>query len=237
MTIQIHRYIPDTEIEACATHLLHQYSRQQKSILTAPVPVEDIIDLGVNLPIVYEPIPDHEGTPVLAKLAVRGQPQPTVEIIVNEEKQQFFEDHKGTQQYSLAHELGHFILHIDHGNLYTLLLPDTNEQDVVLCRKFTAAEHEQITHDERKRIAQRMEFQAERFAAYLLMPQDLLRNACATMDLCQWQNLYQLKDTFQVSITALTRRLKELHLVMVTPDKKLVPYRDPLATQSRSLWE
>lgn len=237
MTIQIHRYIPDMEIEACAARLLQQYSQQQKVILTAPVPVEDIIDFQVNLPIVYEAIPDHEGTPVLAKLAVRGQPQPNIEIIVNEDKQQFFEDHKGTQQYSLAHELGHLVLHIDQGSLYTLLLPDVKEQEVVLCRKFTVAEHEQIAKDERKRIAQRMEFQAERFAAYLLMPQDLLKNACADMDLCQWRNLYHLKDTFQVSITALTRRLKELHLVMVTSERKLQPYRDTLAIQSRSLWE
>jgi len=121
------------------------------------------------------------------------------------------------------------VLHIDRGSLNTLLLPEAKEQSVVLCRMNSV--------EEQDRNAKRRELQAERFAAYVLMPRDLLREACADMDLCQWRNLYRLKDEFHVTITALTKRLKELHLVTVTSDRRLVPYQDKLATQMHSLWE
>ena len=229
MTIQIDRYISDAEIETYATGILHKYGRQYQPIMAPPVPIEDIIDLAVDIPIVREAIPDHHGSPVLAKLVAKGHPHPALEIIVNEDKQPFFDQYKGTEEYSLAHELGHSVLHIDHGSLNTLLLPDAKEQSVILCRM--------NSDEERDHNAKRREFQAERFAAYILMPQDLLRAACAGMDIYHWPNLYSLKDQFRVTISALTNRLKELHLVTITPDRKLVPYQEQLATHSRSLWE
>jgi Zn-dependent peptidase ImmA (M78 family) len=91
--------------------------------------------------------------------------------------------------------------------------------------------------EERDRNAKRREYQAERFAAYILMPQDLLKAACARVDIYHWPNLYSLKGQFRVTISALTNRLKELHLVAITPDRKLVPYQGRLATHSHSLWE
>ena len=197
--------------------------------MAPPIPIEEIIDLTVDIPIIPERIPDYQGSPVLAKLVVKGHPHPNVEIIVNEDKQPFFHQHEGVEQYSLAHELGHYVLHIDRGSLNTLLLPDAKEQSVVLCRMNSL--------EERDRNTKRRELQAERFAAYILMPQDLMREACADMDLYHWPNLYRLKEQFHVTITALTNRLKELHLVTVTPDGKLVPYQDKLATQMHSLWE
>lgn len=229
MTIQIDRYISDDEIEAQAARILQQYGRQYHPISAPPVSIEDIIDFVVDLPIVRDAIPDVQGAQVLAKLVAKGHPNPRVEIVVNEDKRTFFDQYMGTEQYSLAHELGHYVLHIDRGSLETLLLHETQEQSIVLCR--TRAEAE------RDRNAKRRELQAERFAACILMPQDLLRTACAEMDIYHWPNLYALKDQFCVTISALTNRLKDLHLVMITPDKKLVPYQHQFAAHSRSLWE
>ncbi len=229
MAILINRYISDAEIEECAIRVLQQYGRQHGPILTPPVPIEQIIDFTVDIPIIHDAIPAHGGSPVLAKLAVQGHPSPDVAIYVNTDKRPFFDQHEGVEQFSLAHELGHYMLHIDRGSLYTLLLPDAEEQSIVLCRASSV--------EERDRNAWRKELQAERFAAYILMPQELLRKACAGINLCQWRDLYRLRDEFHVTITALTRRLNDLHLVTVTPDRKLVPYRAKLAVQSRSLWE
>jgi len=229
VTIQIDRYISDAEIEACATNILQKYGRKFKPISAPPVPIEEIIDLVVDIPIVREAIPDFHGSPVLAKLMARGYPHPALEIIVNENKQLFFDQYKGTEEYSLAHELGHDVLHIDHGSLNTLLLPETQEQSVTLCRM--------NSNEERDRNAKRREFQAERFAACILMPQDLLRAACARVDIYHWPDLYSLKDQFRVTISALTNRLKELHLIAITPDRKLVPYQGRPVTHSYSLWK
>jgi hypothetical protein len=229
VTILINRYISNTEIEQHATRLLQTYGRQCQPIIAPPVPIEEIIDFTANILIIHEAIPDAQGTPVLAKLQVRGQPNPNVEISINEEKQSFFDQYEGVEQYSLAHELGHSVLHIDHALLSTLLLPETQEQSIVLCRMHSM--------EERDYNAKRRELQAERFAAYILMPHDLLKAACANMDLSYWPNLYILKNQFHVTISALTNRLQELHLVTITPDRKIVPYQNQLTPHEHSLWE
>lgn len=225
MVATIDRYMSDTEIEACAIHLLQQYGRQRHPVLEPPVPIEEIIDYTINVPLIWEAISDYNGMPVLAKLAVCGQPQPEVAIIVNEDKQLFFHQHEGVEQFSLAHEVGHYVLHVNHANLYTLLLPNATERSIMLCRAGFG------------KCRDRKEWQADRFAASLLMPRDLLMEACTGIDLCQWSNLYRLKDQFRVTISALTRRLTELHLVTVTDDHTLLPYQQKSATESRSLWE
>ena len=225
MTVAINRYIPDVEIEAAAVRLLQRHGQQRRQILVPPVPIEEIIEYTIDIPLIWEAIPDHEGTPVLAKLEARGQPRPEVAIILNEDKQLFFAQHEGVEQFSQAHELGHYVLHIDHAKLHTLLLPDAAEQSTVLCRADVGKQRD------------RKEWQAERFAAYLLMPQDLVQSACAGMDLCRWPNLYQLKERFHVTISALTRRLTELRLITITDDRTILPYQEKIATQSHSLWE
>lgn len=224
MTVAINRYIPDAEIEAAAMRLLQRYGQQRHPILVPPVPIEEIIEYTIDIALIWEAIPDHEGTPVLAKLEARGQPRSEVAIIMNEDKQVFFAQHEGVEQFSQAHELGHYVLHIDHAKLHTLLLPEAAEQPTVLCRVDVGKKRD------------RKEWQAERFAAYLLMPQDLVWHACADMDLCRWPNLYQLKERFHVTISALTRRLTELRLITITDDRTILPYQEKIATQPHSLW-
>lgn len=170
-------------------HVLQQYGQQRQPILVPPVPIEEIIEHTIDIPLIWDAIPDREGTPVLAKLEARGQPRPEITIIMNENKQLFFAQHEGVEQFSQTHELGHYVLHIDCAKLYTLLLPDAAEQSTVLCRA--------DVDKQRDRKGWQREWQAERFAAYLLMPQDLVRSACAGMDLCRWPNLYQLKSLFE----------------------------------------
>ncbi len=94
MTIQLNRYISDAEIEIHAARILQQYGRQYKPITAPPVPIEEIIDLAVDIPIVRDSIPDVQGVQVLAKLVARGHPHPIVEIVVNEDKQLFFKNSK-----------------------------------------------------------------------------------------------------------------------------------------------
>jgi Zn-dependent peptidase ImmA (M78 family) len=170
MTALINRFISDTEIETRACHLLHQSARQYKPILSPPVPVEEIIDLVLDIPVVWESIPEQDGKPVLAKLVVRRDQS---EIIVNEDKRAFFDQHVGVEAYSLAHDLGHRALHIDEANLLAGPLADAEEHAIVLCRGAIDSEHK------------RREWQAERFASYLLMPKDLIVKACTNIDLPQ----------------------------------------------------
>jgi Zn-dependent peptidase ImmA (M78 family) len=222
MTTLINRYIPEAEIEERACYFLHQYAHQFQPILQPPVPVEQIIDLVLDIPIVWESIPDQDDKPVLAKLIVKRE---RVQIIINESQSGFFEEHRGVVAYSLAHELGHHALHIDRASLLAQTLMSDDERAVVLCRGPIESKHD------------RREWQAERFAAYLLMPKELILKMSSDVDLFNWANLYQLKDIFGVSITALVRRLKDLHLVTVNSDRRLMPYQVNSAEGLASLWD
>jgi Zn-dependent peptidase ImmA (M78 family) len=60
------------------------------------------------------------------------------------------------------------------------------------------------------------EIQAERYAAYLLMPRKLILQEIDGLDLTRWPNLYKLRDAFKVSITAMTKRLTALGLIAIS---------------------
>jgi hypothetical protein len=224
----ISRYIRDAEIEESTMRILHRYAQQRGPIVSPPVPIEQIVEHTIDIPIIWDSIPDRGGTQVLAKIEARGQPRPEITLVMNVDKALFFKQYEGTEQFSQAHELGHYALHIDHAKLNTLLLPEATEQSLLLCRSKMNKQSD-VTGWQR-------EWQAERFAAYLLMPKDLVLNACKGLDLCRWQNLYHLKDQFHVTITALTRRLTELQLIIIADDRTIQPYLDSRASQPDSLW-
>lgn len=221
MTLLSEGYIATAQIEASAYKLIHNYGRRYGAIVAPPVPVEKIIDFCEDLPIVYERFPDSDGRRVLAKLVVK---RPRPEIRINEDHLSFFDEHEGSLEYTFAHELGHWIHHVNKANLQTESLLIGEERPVVLCRTPKAK------RDKR-------EWQAEQFAAHLLMPQDLVRRACADRDMLQWSTVYDLRKQFRVTITAFMRRMKELHIVEVLPDKRLVPYQVAQPSSVPSLWE
>lgn len=223
MTLIVDRFLADRQIEARAAELLRLYGLRRGAIAQPPLPVEQIADFAVDVPIVWDSIPDQNGAVVLAKLVIR---RPRPEIVVNANKDQFFREHEGAEQYSLAHELGHYVLHVNHGNLLTATLPEDEgeEQTAEMCRAGANLKRD------------RKEWQAERFAAYLLLPEDLVRQACAETDVFQWANLYAIKRAFGVTITALMRRLEELHIVHAAANHQLEPSSNP-APVPGSLWQ
>ena len=78
------------------------------------------------------------------------------------------------------------------------------------------------------------ERQAHQFMGFLLMPSHLLRETIRDVDLLSWQNLYELRDLFQVTITVLTVRLARLNLLYISDDRKLYPSRQ--CTTARCHW-
>jgi Zn-dependent peptidase ImmA (M78 family) len=71
----------------------------------------------------------------------------------------------------------------------------------------------------------RREQQADRFAAYLLMPSRLLLSRCEGLDLSRFPTRYKLRDQFGVSITAMNLRLKELGYGTFNERDEFVPGR------------
>jgi Zn-dependent peptidase ImmA (M78 family) len=138
------------EIEALADKLLQDYARHvQAPSITPPVPIEDIAEhyLGYSIELTNEGLfadPEMLG----------GIDFDNKVIFVNVS----VEDHDGRYSFTVAHEIGHHVLHRE-----AYLQQKTAEDVEILCRD--AHEKPQI------------EIEADRFAAALLMPSNMIRSA------------------------------------------------------------
>ena len=167
------------------------------------IDIDAIIEFEYGLEIIWENI-DHlapEEIVLAAIIPIRKQ------ICMNEGRRALFDKEVGAMNFSKAHELGHWILHVTEQDDYEQLSFSENEK--YLCRSLSK-KHPQ-------------EYQADMFAASLLMPKDII---CAVINTLKetgsvvFPDLYRLKDAFEVSISALTRRVQELKLLYIK-DKKI----------------
>jgi Zn-dependent peptidase ImmA (M78 family) len=129
----------------------------------------------------------------------------TKTITMNSLQRDFFDEHFGTEQFTLAHEVGHWELHVFDSDLLQGLLIGENLSKAFVCRN---------------NQKDRMEIQANIFASHLLMPRRLLLPAMQGVKI-DWPLLYDLRDHFQVSITALCKRLEALGVLFVSEDGKI----------------
>jgi hypothetical protein len=190
-------FIPEAKLEEVANTLLDRYAWEIEPIAVPPVPVEKIADFLLDLSLEWLDIPDTAEEPILAYLRPGSKT-----IRLNERWLAYFEHYPGTYEYTLAHEIGHYQLHVTTAGL---------QSDQIYVYRYR-----QTTKDRR-------EWQAERFASYLLMPAYLLLPAIKGINLQRWPELYRLRDQFKVSITALTVRLEELGYLYVAGNGRLYP--------------
>ena len=208
--MQINPHVPfisETDLEESANALLDRYAWEFESITAPPVPVEKIADFLLELAIEWLDIPDTEAQPILAYL----QPDSNT-IRLNERHLPFFDQYPGTYEYTLAHEIGHHQLHLTEH--------EVQPESVYVCRA-------------RHTGSDRREWQAERFAGYLLMPISLLLPAIEGVNLQHWPSLYRLRNQFKVSITALKIRLEELGFLYIAPNDQLYPTRQQAGSDLR----
>jgi Zn-dependent peptidase ImmA (M78 family) len=170
------KYLPTKTIEARAAEVL-----QKTDALRIPVPVDLVAH---RLGLVVEPA--SLGEDVSGVLVVDGDHGT---IGVNKAHPPV------RQRFTVAHEIGHFILHRDRSGLFI------DKGYTAVYRDSTASKGEE-----------RGEIQANQFAAALLMPQDLLVEAVEHrgFDLGDEEALADLAREFQVSLQAMTYRLSNL---------------------------
>ncbi len=126
-------------------------------------------------------------------------------IIINE---QSLELPKGFEESSIAHEIGHWELHIDQTAISHFLERQDDIVEPFLCRNISSQ--------------QGMEWQAQYFASCLLMPQFKLEEALIGRNLTKWVHLYAIKDEFGVTITNLTNRLQDLDWIQIPKGSKQI---------------
>lgn len=207
-------FIPDAVLEQRSINLLREHEQRKRCRASLPVPIEAIVEHTLGLRVVWLPIEEDPGEIILARIDPDYLGHPTIQM--NENRAAHFEQFFGTEQFSLAHEAGHWVLHYGRGRGRQLgLLPEAVESDgsPVLCRRMSDAD--------------RREIQADRFAAYLLLPEHLVRPAGDHHDLSRWSGVARFARDCGVSKRAMARRLDSLGLIRLGPGGELLAPDQP----------
>ena len=209
------KFLSDVQLEDMAGRLLGRYESLNGVVSSPPVPVERILEDVLDLSILWEDIPELPGQSILAALDSSSKT-----VVLNESRRTLMLDTPGFYYTVLAHEAGHWEAHVEHGLLDQRPLPNFERDFSCLYRSSWPGQEPR-------------EIQAHKFMAYLLMPSDMLLQAVRGADLTSWPHLYELRNRFQVTITALKVRLERLGLLYVTKDGKLYPSRREYEGQIR----
>ncbi|AFY92959.1 ImmA/IrrE family metallo-endopeptidase [Chamaesiphon minutus] len=196
------RFINKSEITAIADRLLVE---MRDANWTPKWPqladlAADFLDLSID----YEDFDVGEDGIIAAKI------YPTKKEIYFNNAFPAIRDNYGFYQSTLAHEIGHWLLHID------LNLPETVNDDLIstalpgevfLCRS--------LDENKNKVVNQRTpedwrEWQAQYFASCLLMPLDKLEEVRRGRNLTNRQHLGAIGDELGVTISNLINRLQDL---------------------------
>lgn len=202
-------FIPDAALERRALRLLREHEEICGEQIRLPVPVDLIVQRTLKLNVTWVEIEEPAGEIILARLTPDYLGKPTIQM--NQRRLAHFDEYFGTEAYSLAHEGGHWIFHYNRGGSTQPPIPgllDPSDDTPFLCRRLTAAD--------------RREIQAERFAAYLLMPDHLVTPLLSGWDLTRWTAIAELSRTCGVSKRAFVRRLEQLGRIQRTPGDQLV---------------
>ena len=142
--------------------------------------MEALLD-GLGLNLLWDELPDD----VLGAL----KPDESL-VILNEKRAADFQANPGWERFTAGHEVGHWILHGEEARSGILPMLEGGR---TWCR------------DHSREPA---EIQAERFAAYLLMPTDRLQPLLPTIPWYGWPPIYRLAELFRVTATAMIVRLE-----------------------------
>ena len=148
-------YLNNSTIEKESAKLLESFCRDKEQKIAAPVPVFDIIEyLGYDVDFRKDGI--YEDKNLLGGTLID---QKTIEINEN------LIDHEGRMHFTAAHEVGHIVLHVP---FYNEKHGKDISEDKIISRKDCGFEGTKKEPEE---------WQADKFAAYLLMPSALIKKA------------------------------------------------------------
>jgi Zn-dependent peptidase ImmA (M78 family) len=159
------------------------------SIASAPVPVEQLA-FGLGLDIRST----RPGDVSLSGFLVRDDGNGQAVIGINEDH------HKNRKRFTIAHEIGHFLLHIG--------------QEIYVDECSKAGLRISLRDEDSGKGTERDEIEANVFAAELLMPIELLQQDIGSYNIRDEEQLEEMLDTlakkYEVSKQALTYRLTNL---------------------------
>lgn len=211
--MRVKRYISLSEMETITEDILSQYGYPLNFDCNfQPVPIDEIIEFHYEIDISWEMI-DHfaQDSRVMAAIIPKLK-----KIIMNDSCKELFEEKIGTMNFTMAHELGHWVLHVHDKLNQQVSLVFEEDKEVYYCRSFSKKPPEEI--------------QADLFAGCLLMPKPiivpLVNQLKEKYKEIKFPQLYRIADMFQVSISALKVRLVSLNLLYIDQSGKIHNSKD-----------
>ncbi|MBI2842123.1 MAG: ImmA/IrrE family metallo-endopeptidase [Armatimonadetes bacterium] len=175
-------------LEQKAYELIRFHARKDDWTPALPIPVEAILERTLDLALVYEDL-SPLGESVLGSLFPVERT-----VYLNENYLQSFDDCPGMQRFTIAHEIGHWQMHVNQAVLSQgLLFGDSDTR--IICRDGDRDMKESA---------------ADRYAARLLMPKDLLQEAIPCYNVQTSSGFRRLAESIGVSFTALHYRLGDM---------------------------
>lgn len=234
-------YLFERDIEQRAAYVLGQYERQTGTVVQQPVPIEQIVDVTLDIPILWEPIPAVRGSQPAGKFV-----QPTIIkppcIVLNEDLlDTVFATTPGFERTTLAHEAGHAVLHREPHRSQQLDLGLVLDEPV---REIVSTVADLESGLERARAMRGpagddywREWQAFTFMRHILMPRALIQSMLVGDRFLHWTGpggLYDLRDRLGVTISSLVVHLSKLGFIQVDENRQIHDRR-ALACGQRSL--
>jgi len=160
------RYLSEAEIEHRAAYLLADFNVRRCLRLNAPIPVEALLESHLKLSLDFDDLHARLGVP-------KSRNEPEMLGALWADSREVFIDQsldpvehpemEARYRFTVAHEIGHWQLHREYlTQSSTGLFGNTSQGPTVICRASQAKE--------------RIEWQADHFAASLLMPRNLLHH-------------------------------------------------------------
>ncbi len=195
------RFISKIDIESAALDVWLQMEKGQKHQL--PVDASIFAEF-LDLDLVWDRIADDEQGTIAARIL------PLEKLIeINEDLPQL---RGGFGESTIAHEIGHWVLHIDTEKVNSYSRLKQKGVDVKV-KPFLCRNGDSLA---------RIEWQAQYFAGCLLMPQHILTELKQGKDLTKWQHLYRMAQQLGVTISNLTTRLQDLGWISLDADTRTI---------------
>lgn len=220
----MNRFIRNSDIELRAEEVLTLYEKKHGTIAHPPVPIEKVVMQVFGLTVDWDEIEEEEGIIVFGGL----NPKRKV-IVLNSRQLDLFHSSPGLERSTIGHEAGHWEYEVDKNAIDHPTLPGFEEGIVFLhktSRKYgtltvyrgniQVVDNKKVRPDLLRKYDDKDQARVvNRFAAALSMPRHLLKEAVKGVDLTKWTALYDLKETFDVSISAMSVRLQQLGYIYI----------------------
>jgi hypothetical protein len=209
--IEPYRVIPQEVIEAQADNILEKVKANRRRPLKncdIAEAVADYFDLAIEWTDIEA---DQEGEIVAMIIPTEKKILLNEDLKFLKDSQKLSRSKEGFKNSTLAHEIGHWVLHINRTAVSNFLDRINQGEYLETIQPFLCR-----TVDSSRRI----EWQAQYFASCLLMPMSELEKAIKGRDLTKRGHLNAIADELGVTITNLKNRLESLHWIKI--DQKVI---------------